>query len=424
MAEKVEQGNSGNNPENGQDWAEMAKQAIDERTRQEFDGQYEEITDDMSEDEKDFQRLKHELYVAQETTDMPGKDWEKAAQISGLEQWREHLSTLRGYLQFEQDFDERIAGIDDRAARSKALEEMRKFVKRNQGESQSEYMDRLLAEAEKGSSVISFAELAKRVQDKSEDGLYARLVNNSANARREGETNEDFAARISYLAEMARRRAENPNERGEDDSAWRARIGLSDMPNWLKEQEARAQASSEREKLDEATREAMAKVYGDEVLEEGADTTAIREKKLHDMLHEMMPKMMGETADSYEQRLANALAQVRSASELTFVADDIRNSEGAKRRKYNAMRKITEVNPQLEGESLQQYRDRLLYLAIEGGVDLAAIDEAESTTQADVDPSIGTDLDDENNNSDAKRQSSNAEKNRMMLRMSRMIQKN
>ena len=162
MAEKVEQGNSGNNPENGQDWAEMAKQAIDERTRQEFDGQYEEITDDMSEDEKDFQRLKHELYVAQETTDMPGKDWEKAAQISGLEQWREHLSTLRGYLQFEQDFDERIAGIDDvrngehrqkaddydLAARSEALGEMRKFVKRNQGESQSEYRDRLLAEAE------------------------------------------------------------------------------------------------------------------------------------------------------------------------------------------------------------------------------------------------------------------------------------
>ncbi|MDO4504690.1 MAG: hypothetical protein Q4B76_00540 [bacterium] len=434
MAEKVEQGNSGNNPENGQDWAEMAKQAIDERTRQEFDGQYEEITDDMSEDEKDFQRLKHELYVAQETTDMPGKDWEKAAQISGLEQWREHLSTLRGYLQFEQDFDERIAGIDDvrngehrqkaddydLAARSEALEEMRKFVKRNQGESQSEYRDRLLAEAEKGSSVISFAELAKRVQDKSEDGLYARLVNNSANARREGETNEDFAARISYLAEMARRRAENPNERGEDDSAWRARIGLSDMPNWLKEQEARANtkkfieearagASSEREKLDEATREAMAKVYGDEVLEEGADTTAIREKKLHDMLHEMMPKMMGETADSYEQRLVNALAQVRSASELTFAADDIRNSEGAKRKKYNAMRKITEANPQLEGESLQQYRDRLLYLAIEGGVDLAAIDEAESTTQADVDPSIGTEVDDGNNNSDAERQSSNDE---------------
>ena len=437
MAEKVEQGNSGNNPENGQDWAEMAKQAIDERTRQEFDGQYEEITDDMSEDEKDFQRLRHELYVAQETTDMPGKDWEKAAQISGLEQWREHLSTLRGYLQFEQDFDERIAGIDDvrngehrqkaddydRAARSKALEEMRKFVKRNQGESQSEYRDRLLAEAEKGSSVISFAELTKRVQDKSEDGLYARLVNNSANARREGETNEDFAARISYLAEMARRRAENPNERGEDDSAWRARIGLSDMPNWLKEQEvrantkkfiedARAGASSEREKLDEATREAMAKVYGDEVLEEGADTTAIREKKLHDMLHEMMPKMMGETADSYEQRLANALAQVRSASELTFVADDIRNSEGAKRRKYNAMRKITEANPQLEGESLQQYRDRLLYLAIEGGVDLAAIDEAESTAQADVDPSIGTEVDDdtEDNPDDAEDESDDSEK--------------
>ena len=431
MAEKVEQGNSGNNPENGQDWAEMAKQAIDERTRQEFDGQYEEITDDMSEDEKDFQRLKHELYVAQETTDMPGKDWEKAAQISGLEQWREHLSTLRGYLQFEQDFDGRIAGIDDvrngehrqkaddydRAARSEALGEMRKFVKRNQGESQSEYRDRLLAEAEKGSSVISFAELAKRVQDKSEDGLYARLVNDSANARREGETNEDFAARISYLAEMARRRAENPNERGEDDSAWRARIGLSDMPNWFKEQEvrantkkfiedARAGASSEREKLDEATREAMAKVYGDEVLEEGADTTAIREKKLHDMLHEMMPKMMGETADSYEQRLANALAQVRSASELTFVADDIRNSEGAKRRKYNAMRKITEANPQLEGESLQQYRDRLLYLAIEGGVDLAAIDEVESTTQADVDPSDGA----ENNPDGAEGESDDSEK--------------
>lgn len=390
MAEKVEQGNSGNNPENGQDWAEMAKQAIDERTRQEVNGQYEE------------------------TTDMPGKDWEKAAQISGLEQWREHLSTLRGYLQFEQDFDERIAGIDDvrngehkqeaddydSAARSKALEEMRKFVKRNQGESQSEYRDRLLAEAEKGSGVISFAELVKRVQDKSEDGLYARLVSNSANARREGETNEAFAARISYLAEMARRRAENPNERGEDDSAWRARIGFSDMPNWLKEQEARAnikkfiedaraEASSEREKLDEATREAMAKVYGNEVLEEGADTTAIREKKLHDMLHEMMPKMMGETADSYEQRLTNALAQVRSASELTFAADDIRNSEGAKRQKYNAMRKITEANPQLEGESLQQYRDRLLYLAIEGGVDLAAIDEAESTAQADVEVDDG-----------------------------------
>ena len=410
MAEKVEQGNSGNNPENGQDWAEMAKQAIDERTRQEVNGQYEE------------------------TTDMPGKDWEKAAQISGLEQWREHLSTLRGYLQFEQDFDDRIAGIDDVrngehkqeaddydwAARNEALREMRKFVKRNQGESQSEYRDRLLAEAEKGSGVISFAELTKRVQDKSEDGLYARLVNNSANARREGETNEAFAARISYLAEMARRRAENPNERGEDDSAWRARIGFSDMPNWLKEQEARAntkkfiedaraEASSEREKLDEATREAMAKVYGNEVLEEGADTTAIREKKLHDMLHEMMPKMMGETADSYEQRLTNALAQVRSASELTFAADDIRNSEGVKRRKYNAMRKITEANPQLEGESLQQYRDRLLYLAIEGGVDLAAIDEAESTTQADVDPSIGTEVDDGNNNSDAERQSSNAE---------------
>ena len=444
MAEKVEQGNSGNNPENGQDWAEMAKQAIDERTRQEFDGQYEEITDGMSEDEKDFQRLKHELYVAQETTDMPGKDWEKAAQISGLEQWREHLSTLRGYLQFEQDFDERIAGIDDvrngehrqkaddydRAARSEALGEMRKFVKRNQGESQSEYRDRLLAEAEKGSSVISFAELTKRVRDKSEDGLYARLVNNSNNARREGETNEAFAARISYLAEMARRRAENPNERGEDDSAWRARIGLSDMPNWLKEQEARAntkkfiedaraQASTEREKLDEATREAMAKVYGDEVLEEGADTTAIREKKLHDMLHKMMPKMMGKTADSYEQRLANALAQVRSASELTFVADDIRNSEGAKRRKYNAMRKITEANPQLEGESLQQYRDRLLYLAIEGGVDLAAIDEAESTAQADVDPSIGTEVDDdaednpddaEDNPDDAEDESDDSEK--------------
>ena len=434
MAEKVEQGNSGNNPENGQDWAEMAKQAIDERTRQEFDGQYEEITDDMSEDEKDFQRLRHELYVAQETTDMPGKDWEKAAQISGLEQWREHLSTLRGYLQFEQDFDDRIAGIDDVrngehkqeaddydwAARNEALREMRKFVKRNQGESQSEYRDRLLAEAEKGSGVISFAELTKRVQDKSEDGLYARLVNNSNNARREGETNEAFAARISYLAEMARRRAENPNERGEDDSAWRARIGFSDMPNWLKEQEARAntkrfiedaraEASSEREKLDEATREAMAKVYGNEVLEEGADTAAIREKKLHDMLHEMMPKMMGETADSYEQRLANALAQVRSTSELTFAADDIRNSEGAKRQKYNAMRRITEANPQLEGESLQQYRDRLLYLAIEGGVNLAAIDKVESTTQADVDPSIGTEVDDGNNNSDAERQSSNAE---------------
>ncbi len=297
---------------------------------------------------------------------------------------------------------------------------MRKFVKRNQGESQSEYRDRLLAEAEKGSGVISFAELTKRVQDKSEDGLYARLVNNSNNARREGETNEAFAARISYLAEMARRRAENPNERGEDDSAWRARIGFSDMPNWLKEQEARAntkkfiedaraEASSEREKLDEATREAMAKVYGNEVLEEGVDTAAIREKKLHDMLHEMMPKMMGETADSYEQRLANALAQVRSISELTFAADDIRNSEGAKRQKYNAMRRITEANPQLEGESLQQYRDRLLYLAIEGGVDLAAIDKVESTTQADVDPSIGTEVDDGNNNSDAERQSSNAE---------------
>ena len=431
MAEKVEQGNSGNNPENGQDWAEMAKQAIDERTRQEFDGQYEEITDDMSEDEKDFQRLKHELYVAQETTDMPGKDWEKAAQISGLEQWREHLSTLRGYLQFEQDFDEKIAGIDDVrngehkqeaddydwAARNEALREMRKFVKRNQGESQSEYRDRLLAEAEKGSGVISFAELTKRVQDKSEDGLYARLVNNSNNARREGETNEAFAARISYLAEMARRRAENPNERGEDDSAWRARIGFSDMPNWLKEQEARAntkkfiedaraEASSEREKLDEATREAMAKVYGNEVLEEGADTAAIREKKLHDMLHEMMPKMMGETADSYEQRLANALAQVRSTSELTFAADDIRNSEGAKRQKYNAMRRITEANPQLEGESLQQYRDRLLYLAIEGGVDLAAIDEAESTTQADVDPSDGA----ENNPDGAEGESDDSEK--------------
>mgnify|MGYP000211718462 CR=1 FL=1 len=88
MAEKVEQGNSGNNPENGQDWAEMAKQAIDERTRQEFDGQYEEITDDMSEDDKDCQGLNHELYVAQEATDMPGKDWDKASQIAGLEHWR------------------------------------------------------------------------------------------------------------------------------------------------------------------------------------------------------------------------------------------------------------------------------------------------------------------------------------------------
>ena len=43
-------------------------------------------------------------------------------------------------------------------------------------------------------------------------------------------------------------------------------------------------------------------------------------------------------------------------------------------------------------------------------MDLAAIDEAESTAQADVDPSIGTEVDGENNNSDAKRQSSNAEK--------------
>ena len=94
------------------------------------------------------------------------------------------------------------------------------------------------------------------------------------------------------------------------------------------------------------------------------------------------------------------------------MADDIRNSEGAKRKKYNAMRKITEANPQLEGESLQQYRDRLLYLAIEGGVDLAAIDEAESTAQADVDPSIGTEVDDdaENNPDGAEGESDDSEK--------------
>ena len=94
MAEKVEQGNSGNNPENGQDWAEMAKQAIDERTRQEVNGQDEE------------------------TTDMPGKDWEKAAQISGLEQWREHLSTLRGFMGYEQSAD---------AENQEKLKELEKF---------------------------------------------------------------------------------------------------------------------------------------------------------------------------------------------------------------------------------------------------------------------------------------------------------
>ena len=60
MAEKVEQGNSGNNPENGQDWAKMAKDAIDERTREE-----------LGED-------------SDETVEMPVDEGEEWAEIPGL----------------------------------------------------------------------------------------------------------------------------------------------------------------------------------------------------------------------------------------------------------------------------------------------------------------------------------------------------
>jgi hypothetical protein len=408
MAEKVEQGNSGNNPENGQDWAEMAKQAIDERTRQEFDGQYEE------------------------TTDMPGKDWEKAAQISGLEQWREHLSILRGFMGYEQSADaenqEKLKELEkfQHDERVRALREMRGGMgedgkrreivfPRQKDESPAEYSARLLAEAEKKSNLITPAELANMVRNRSRKGFYDNLVKNTP--KNPDESPEDYAARISYLAEVSRRREADPNNAGEDDSSWRARIGLADMQTWVKQEKSRETAHAILEGMDEAVKAKRAEIFGDDAPETPEEIEAAHKEEISKKLHEMMPKMLGEKPEAYEARLANALAQVRSASELTFVADDIRNSEGAKRRKYNAMRKITEANPQLEGESLQQYRDRLLYLAIEGGVDLAAIDEAESTTQTDVDPSDGAekkpnDAEDESDDSEKLKQAHDAVKER------------
>ncbi len=403
MAEKVEQGNSGNNPENGQDWAEMAKQAIDERTRQEVNGQ------------------------DKETTDMPGKDWEKAAQISGLEQWREHLSILRGFMGYEQSADaenqEKLKELEkfQHDERVRALREMRGGMgedgkrreivfPRQKDESPAEYSARLLAEAEKKSNLITPAELANMVRNRSRKGFYDNLVKNTP--KNPDESPEDYAARISYLAEVSRRREADPNNAGEDDSSWRARIGLADMQTWVKQEKSRETAHAILEGMDEAVKAKRAEIFGDDAPETPEEIEAAHKEEISKKLHEMMPKMLGEKPEAYEARLVNALAQVRSASELTFVADDIRNSEGAKRRKYNAMRKITEANPQLEGESLQQYRDRLLYLAIEGGVDLAAIDEAESTAQADVDPSISTEVDDgaEKKPDDAEDESDDSEK--------------
>ena len=403
MAEKVEQGNSGNNSENGQDWAEMAKQAIDERTRQELGGQYEE------------------------TTDMPGKDWEKAAQISGLEQWREHLFTLRGFMGYEQSVDaenqKKLKELEkfQHDERVRALREMRGGMgedgkrreivfPRQKDESPAEYSARLLAEAEKKSSLITPAELADMVKNRSQKGLYDNLVKNTP--KNPDESPEDYAARISYLAEVSRRREADPNNAGEDDSSWRARIGLADMQTWVKQEKSRETAHAILEGMDEAVKAKRAEIFGDDAPETPEEIEAAHREEISKKLHETMPKMLGEKPEAYEARLANALAQVRSMEELTFDADDIRNSEGAKRQKYNELRKVTEKYPQLDGESLQQYRDRLLYLAIEGGVDLAAIDEAESTAQADVDPSIGTEVDDdaEDNPDDAEDESDDSEK--------------
>ena len=403
MAEKVEQGNSGNNPENGQDWAKMAKDAIDERTREE-----------LGED-------------SDETVDMPGDEWEEAAEIPGLESWREQLYQLRGFMGYEQSADaenqEKLKELEkfQHDERVRALREMRGGMgedgkrreivfPRQKDESPAEYSARLLAEAKKKSSLITPAELADMVKNRSQKGFYDNLVKNTP--KNPDESPEDYAARISYLAEVSRRREADPNKAGEDDSSWRARIGLADMQTWVKQEKSRETAHAILEGMDEVVKAKRAEIFGDDAPETPEEIEAAHKEEISKKLHEMMPKMLGEKPEAYEARLANALAQVRSMEELTFDADDIRNSEGAKRRKYNAMRKITEANPQLEGESLQQYRDRLLYLAIEGGVDLAAIDEAESTAQADVDPSIGTEVDDdaEDNPDDAEDESDDSEK--------------
>ena len=403
MAEKVEQGNSGNNPENGQDWAKMAKDAIDERTREE-----------LGED-------------SDETVDMPGDEWEEAAEIPGLESWREQLYQLRGFMGYEQSADaenqEKLKELEkfQHDERVRALREMRGGMgedgkrreivfPRQKDESPAEYSARLLAEAKKKSSLITPAELADMVKNRSQKGFYDNLVKNTP--KNPDESPEDYAARISYLAEVSRRREADPNKAGEDDSSWRARIGLADMQTWVKQEKSRETAHAILEGMDEAVKAKRAEIFGDDAPETPEEIEAVHKEEISKKLHEMMPKMLGEKPEAYEARLANALAQVRSMEELTFDADDIRNSEGAKRQKYNKLRKVTEKYPQLDGESLQQYRDRLLYLAIEGGVDLAAIDEAESTTQADVDPSIGTEVDDdaENNPDGAEGESDDSER--------------
>ena len=403
MAEKVEQGNSGNNPENGQDWAKMAKDAIDERTREE-----------LGED-------------SDETVDMPGDEWEEAAEIPGLESWREQLYQLRGFMGYEQSADaenqEKLKELEkfQHDERVRALREMRGGMgedgkrreivfPRQKDESPAEYSARLLAEAKKKSSLITPAELADMVKNRSQKGFYDNLVKNTP--KNPDESPEDYAARISYLAEVSRRREADPNKAGEDDSSWRARIGLADMQTWVKQEKSHETAHAILEGMDEAVKAKRAEIFGDDAPETPEEIEAAHKEEISKKLHEMMPKMLGEKPEAYEARLANALAQVRSMEELTFDADDIRNSEGAKRQKYNELRKVTEKYPQLDGESLQQYRDRLLYLAIEGGVDLAAIDEAESTAQADVDPSIGTEVDDdaEDNPDDAENESDDSEK--------------
>ena len=365
---KFETGGHGDDQENGQDWAKMAKDAIDERTREE-----------LGED-------------SDETVDMPGDEWEEAAEIPGLESWREQLYQLRGFMGYEQSADaenqEKLKELEkfQHDERVRALREMRGGMgedgkrreivfPRQKDESPAEYSARLLAEAKKKSSLITPAELADMVKNRSQKGFYDNLVKNTP--KNPDESPEDYAARISYLAEVSRRREADPNKAGEDDSSWRARIGLADMQTWVKQEKSRETAHAILEGMDEAVKAKRAEIFGDDAPETPEEIEAAHKEEISKKLHEMMPKMLGEKPEAYEARLANALAQVRSMEELTFDADDIRNSEGAKRQKYNELRKVTEKYPQLDGESLQQYRDRLLYLTLEdGGIDLAAIDAA------------------------------------------------
>ena len=348
----------------GQDWAEMARQEALRRAKQELTGEAVDKLDEIDDPEG--------------VVDMPAAQWEQASGIPGLSKWQEQLYELRGFLDYESSegkaFDSAGAAVSEnladtiRGRNKKMLRVLGAAFPRIPGETTQDYARRLMAETEDDSRLITPAELADGVKNRTERGFYDNLVKNTP--KMENESAEDYAKRISYLAEVSRRRVAEPNQAGEDDSSWRARIGLPDMETWLRQEAAREEArgieAAAQEEIDTLTKEASK--YTSE------DARAEQATKIDAKLREMMPKMLGETPDMYEKRLANALAQVRSISELTFAASDIRESTGAKRKKYNALRKVTEKYPQLEGESLQQYRDRLCYLVLEDGVDLAAID--------------------------------------------------